>query len=274
MMMGRFSTLAAQIDNPVTFSLLGFFVTVQLLAMHYDCRAWFVVMPNSRAVNQSLMRDFERILESLETNKSTYGTIEPDKNLVFIGVMTAQRHLDNRALMIHSTWGKRVPGKMHFFSGADSTTQYDLPLIALEGVDDSYPPQKKNWMMIKFLHDNYVDKFDWFIRADDDMYIKTDRLEKFLRSLNASEPLFVGQAGQGNAKDFGLLGFDYSDNFCMGGVGVIMSRTALKTLGQNVGVCLNNLQTIHDDVEIGRCLKRLANISCTWNYEVSCLAKC
>lgn len=29
----------------------------------------------------------------------------------------------------------------------------DIPIVALPGVDDSYPPQKKSFMLVKYLHD-------------------------------------------------------------------------------------------------------------------------
>jgi len=38
------------------------------------------------------------------------------------------------------------------------------------------------------------------MRADDDVYIKTDKLERFLRRLNSSKPVFLGQTGLGNAE--------------------------------------------------------------------------
>ena len=36
------------------------------------------------------------------------------------------------------------------------------------------------------------------MRADDDIYIKGERLAKQLRRLNSSEPIYLGQTGQGN----------------------------------------------------------------------------
>ena len=38
------------------------------------------------------------------------------------------------------------------------------------------------------------------MRADDDAYVKTEQLEKFLRTLNSSQPIFLGQTGLGNAE--------------------------------------------------------------------------
>jgi chondroitin sulfate synthase len=56
----------------------------------------------------------------------------------------------------------------------------------LNGVDDSYPPQRKSLLMLKYMHDHYIENFEWFMRADDDVFIKGDKIEKFLRSINSS----------------------------------------------------------------------------------------
>jgi len=53
---------------------------------------------------------------------------------------------------------------------------------------------------------------------------------------------------------------------------MIMSRETLKRIAPYIEDCLVNLYTAHEDVEIGRCVRKFAGVSCTWNYEVSCLA--
>lgn len=122
--------------------------------------------------------------------------------------------------------------------------------------------------MLKFMHDNYLNRFEWFMRVDDDVYIKPERIEPFLRSLNSSVPQFIGQAGLGNKDEFGLLSLDYDENFCMGGPGIVMSRETLRLIVPHISYCLKNLYSTHEDVEIGRCVKKFANISCTWSYEM------
>lgn len=47
-----------------------------------------------------------------------------------------------------------------------------------------------------------------------------------------------------------------------------MSKATLKILNKNVQYCLKHLYSTHEDVEVGRCVKRFAGISCTWNYEM------
>lgn len=122
--------------------------------------------------------------------------------------------------------------------------------------------------MLKYMHDHYLDKYEWFMRADDDVYIKGDKLENFLRSLNSSEPLFLGQTGLGTTEEMGKLALEPGENFCMGGPGVIMSREVLRRMVPHIGECLREMYTTHEDVEVGRCVRRFAGVQCVWSYEV------
>lgn len=55
----------------------------------------------------------------------------------------------------------------------------------------------------------------------------------------------------------------------MGGPGIVLSRETLRLMGPNVQYCLKNLMSTHEDVELGRCIRKFAGISCAWSYEVS-----
>lgn len=113
-------------------------------------------------------------------------------NLVLVGVMTAKNFLHERTQAVYDTWGKTVPGRIAFFSSEGSPAE-GMPVIGLPGVDDRYPPQKKSFMMLHYMYEHYIDKFEWFIRADDDVYVRTDKLELFLRSIDSSKPQFIGE---------------------------------------------------------------------------------
>ncbi|GAV07635.1 hypothetical protein RvY_17450 [Ramazzottius varieornatus] len=195
------------------------------------------------------------------------------RRLLFVGVMTAQKYLDNRAASVYHTWGQKLPpetAQIAFFSSAGSVCHTDpnLPLVALPGVDDSYPPQKKSFLMLKYMNDHFIDDFEWFMRADDDVFVRGDRLEEFLRSLNSSKPLFIGQAGMGNKEEFGMLSLSPGENFCMGGPGIIISREVLRRMAPHMKYCLKHLLSTHEDVEVGRCIGKFAGVPCAWSYEM------
>lgn len=205
------------------------------------------------------------------TKRATDDSRGPPESLLFVGVMTANRYLATRATAVYGTWARRVPGRVMFYSSETSVQPPgtdDLPLVRLPTVDDSYPPQKKSFLMLQHMWDNYGDAYEWFMRADDDVYVRPDRLAALLRSVDSRKPVFIGQAGRGNQEEFGLLSLEYDENFCMGGPGVIMSRETLSRVVPHIKHCLKNLFTTHEDVELGRCVQKYAGVSCTWSYEV------
>lgn len=193
-----------------------------------------------------------------------------DRKFILIGVMTAKKYVGTRCLAAHRSWATNVPGKVLFFTseGTELPEHPEVPIIALPGVDDSYPPQKKSFLMLKYMHDRYGDQYEWFMRADDDVFVKGDKMAKFLLSVNSSKPQFMGQAGLGTKEEFGLLSLSEKDNFCMGGPGIVMSRATLKSMAPHISYCLKNLYTTHEDVEVGRCVKKFAGASCTWAFEM------
>ncbi|PIK39716.1 putative chondroitin sulfate synthase 1 [Apostichopus japonicus] len=206
-------------------------------------------------------------------SKSTVASV-PSKNLIFVGVMTAAKFLPTRAVAVNRTWAQTIPGQVTFFSSglSEVPAEWNLPLVSLQGVDDAYPPQKKSFMMLKYMHDNFIDKYEWFMRADDDVYIKGYKLEPFLRSLNGTKRLYVGQVGLGKTEEKGLLHLKHGENYCMGGPGMIFSRETLKSIAPHISYCLKNLWSVHEDVEVGRCVRKFAEVDCTWSYEVRTMA--
>lgn len=245
--------------------ILGFLIlSYRLIVFNQQQQVIWTSMPALRTSPKTPARNMPWLKVDERINSST-------SNLVFVGVMTAQKYLDTRAKAVYETWGKELPGKIVFFSSESSTVPEncpDLPLVPLPRVDDTYPPQKKSFMMLQYMWSNFGDRFEWFLRADDDVYVRTDRLETLLRSVDSRRAMYIGQAGRGNSEEFGLLSLEYDENFCMGGPGVVLSRETLRRIVPHIKYCLRHLYTTHEDVELGRCVKKYAGIPCTWSYEV------
>lgn len=207
----------------------------------------------------------------LDPTKWSPDSWEDGNKLLLVGVMTAKKYLNSRAIAAYDTWARTIPGRVIFFSsdGSSLPERPDIPIVALPGVADTYPPQKKSFLMFKYMHDKFLDKFEWFMRADDDVYVKGERMASFLHSINSSQSFFIGQAGLGNKEEFGQLWLDQDMNFCMGGPGMVLSRTTLEKMAPHVSYCLKNLYTTHEDVEVGRCVRKYAETPCTWAFEVT-----
>ena len=187
---------------------------------------------------------------------------------LFIGVVTAQKLLSTRAKAVNKTWGAFAP-KLMFFSSQEREGTHGLPVVSLPGVDDTYPPQKKVYRMLKYMHDNYINDYNWFMRADDDVYVRVEKLINFLGQLDPNKELYIGQGGTGKPQDLERIKLRPNEHYCMGGPGVIFSRALLVRLAPYLEDCLlNEVVSWNEDLEVGRCISRRLGIQCTWNYEV------
>ena len=188
---------------------------------------------------------------------------------VFVGVMTARSYLLTRACSVWRTWGAEViqfGGDIKFFVGqADQEDQLvsalescpGLPVVVLDNVqDNAYPPQHKSFSMLAWMWDHFGNKSVWFMRADDDVYIKIEELLEFLRPINSSEPQYLGQAGRGRGLEKGQLDLAWNENFCMGGPSMVFSWVTLSLMRPNIDACYESMLSTHEDVEVGRCVTR------------------
>ena len=187
---------------------------------------------------------------------------------LYVGVVTAKKYLRTRAAAINNTWGQAMTKINFFCPGAGSQEAKGLPVVSMPGVDDSYPPQKKSFYMLKYMHDELINDFDWFLRADDDLYLRPEKLLSFLRTLDAQQNIYMGQPGIGFARDRERLKLMDGEVYCMGGTGVFYTRGALKKLRPYLDECLQQVMSYHEDVEVGRCVSRKAGLQCTWSYEM------
>ncbi len=188
---------------------------------------------------------------------------------LIIGVMTADRYISTRVKTIRETWANTLDSvKIIFFCGDQGNASMDFDFIRLPGVDDTYPPQNKSFYMLKYIFEHYINEFHWFVRADDDAYIRSDRLSELLRRFDSSEDLMFGQAGVGKLHEKGKLGLEDSDNFCIGGVGVVMSQSVVRKVAPYLLTCLNQTVSLHEDSELGRCIRRHVGVMCPWGQEV------
>ena len=160
------------------------------------------------------------------------------RKLLFVGVVTAVKYLETRATGIYNTWGSEV-SDLYFFASQPDDKNLGLPIITLPGINDTqYPPQRKVYHMLKYMHDHYIDEFDFFMRSDDDVYVKTDQLLELLQSINPAQDIYMGCPGFGRPDDRDRIKLQENEHYCMGGPGVIFSRSALRKLAPHLDSCL------------------------------------
>ena len=164
------------------------------------------------------------------------------RKMIFVGVLTQQEYLHTRAKHLYDTWGKEID-KLIFFVGEDCNISSDLaylPVIKLSGIPDRvYPPLKKMFAVMKYMYDNYLNQFNWFIRADDDVYVRPKKLKELLSQMHSYDKIYLGRAGTGRKDDLKRLLLLSHEKYCMGGPGIILSVAAMSEVGPHLHHCLN-----------------------------------
>ena len=222
----------------------------------------------------------ERLVNSFFSYFSKKSKVIKRKKIL-IAVVTTEKYLLTRARAIKETWAKDLGphNKLYFFVGEDCDTKSHpklrtLPIIKVTGVRDNvYPPQEKVFSVLSYVHQRFGEEFKWFVRADDDVYIRVRELESTLDSLDWMEKMYIGHPGYGKNEDRRRLKLLAHENYCMGGPGVVFSSTALAALSVHLKRCLKAVESYNskwgkdigwynEDVELGRCISRTVGINC------------
>lgn len=146
------------------------------------------------------------------------------------------------------------------------------------GVPASSSRVNTTFAMIRYLHDNYHDSFQWFLLSNDNIYIRGEKLQSLLRSMDSNERVFLGRGVTGRESEATTLELLPGERYCMGGPGMVLSSAALQALSPQLEFCLGAVEqhnrmgkvpwTYHD-VELGRCVSRTLNVQCSGSSEVS-----
>ena len=119
--------------------------------------------------------------------------------------------------------------------------------------------------------------YQWFVRADDDVYIRVGRLDP-------NEKIYLGQSGVRKKQDIQRLQLRSHEHYCMGGPGVVLSRATLNAVAPYLDRCLEVVEAhnrirkgvaggvwFNEDLELGRCISRSVSIQCSNSEEVRIL---
>uniref|UniRef100_A0A146LDU9 Glycoprotein-N-acetylgalactosamine 3-beta-galactosyltransferase 1 n=2 Tax=Lygus hesperus TaxID=30085 RepID=A0A146LDU9_LYGHE len=169
-----------------------------------------------------------------------------DKVRVLCWVMTSPKNHDKKAAHVKATWGKRCNILLFMSSEYDER----LPTVALpvdEGRDNLWDKTKEAF---KHVYNNYYDKADWFMKADDDTYVIVENLRYMLNDFNTSEPAYFGCRFKPYIKQ----------GYMSGGAGYVLSKEALRRFVEEAlpdpKKCRSDPRGA-EDVEMGKCMENV-----------------
>lgn len=90
-------------------------------------------------------------------------------------------------------WIKRLFSELN----RNQPTQACFYIVKLKHVENDYPPQKKSFYAMKYLHAFYRQRTQWLLRLDDNAYVHVGELVHWLKSIDHRRTLYLGQCGLG-----------------------------------------------------------------------------
>lgn len=195
---------------------------------------------------------------------------------LFIGVMTSQEHINTFATAFNRTTAHLV-NKIKFFIYADSVkTNYKLKNIV--GFTDTRE-SRRPFHVVKYIADNYLDEYDYFLLVPDTVYVDARKLVKLLYHMSITFDLYMGGARIGldpapggsasvDGQSNGEPGNQEEEapgasdrNYCSLEAGILLSSSVIRKMRNNLERCVRIGSTGDHSVNIGRCVKYASRVA-------------
>ena len=154
---------------------------------------------------------------------------------------------------IRETWGPKCDG----FMAASTVTEREVNAVNIphegeEAYENMWQKVRSVW---SYVHDHYIDEYEWFYIGGDDLYVIVENLRHYLDSPEIatagggdnSAPLYLGRR-------FKRGGVEESGVFNSGGAGYVLNRAALKLLVGQLPTCHVHTRSFSEDALVAECL--------------------
>ncbi|EDV91747.1 GH24548 [Drosophila grimshawi] len=244
------------------------------------------------------MRNYCKIVVKNVMRPRYYSSELGIREKIFIGVMTSQENINSYATAFNRTTAHLV-NKIKFFINADSVkTNYQLKNIV--GFTDTRE-SRRPFYVIKYIADNYLDDYDYFLLVPDNVYVDARKLNALLYHMSITFDLYMGSpraeskkdnenvdnadnaanhndndndnaanesnddnsdgAGAGSASERGG-GRGLTDrNYCALEAGILLSSSVIRKMRNNLDRCVRIGITNDHSVNIGRCVKYASRVA-------------
>lgn len=187
---------------------------------------------------------------------------------LFVGVMTSQQHIDTLATSFNRTVAHLV-NKIKFFINADNVIKSNFVLKNIVGFTDTRE-NLRPFHILKYIADNYLNDFDYFLLITDQNYMDARRLMEKLYHISISFDVYMGRPIEPNElhsdDQISLSDRDYCDL----NSGIILSSSVIRKIRTNLDWCVRNAVTSFHSLNIGKCVKYSSKIAgCQQSFQVN-----
>lgn len=223
-------------------------------------------------VLQTYKEDFRKLLRELEPQRwlrDEMAAVEKlsdevkMKDPVYYAIIMTDRHSSDQVDVLRETWARDVPDKdIGFFLPPEEGVEREIdeedvhygeigaesgPLVELPS------SHLTEFHTLRYICKHKLNETKWFFVANEDVYIKTRSLERYLQP-------YEGMAGMG------YLGKpvrrDPIGRLCMPGPGTVLSYSLLAALCPKIDKCFSMEGSFESECAIGECVNKNLGLQC------------
>ncbi|XP_003699976.1 chondroitin polymerizing factor [Megachile rotundata] len=177
-----------------------------------------------------------------------YSTELGIREKLFIGVITSQQYLHSRDTAINKTVA-HIVDKIRYFISIPEGTKPNVSLPGIVGFTDTRSILKPFHTM-KYIIDNYLENYDYYLLIKDTSYINVKQLQNFVSKISVSQNVHVGVPSD-------------IPTYCSLDSGILLSNSLIQELKSNLDWCVKNSYSDSDDVNFGRCIVHSTSTPCS-----------
>lgn len=222
-------------------------------------------------IRQSALIKVTTTMEKSELQKNSREETKFHETL-YIGVMTSKILPNTKS--VHSTWGQATKNIEYFVTDGQNINHltHHLPVVNLTSIasDKINPLLFELYSVLLYMYHTCIDKFNWFMIANDHLYVRVPKLIKLLTKLDPTADIYLGSPSRTpQNKDLFFRAHRQQGWFCKYSTGIILSRELLRKLVPHLKQCLKDAKLGGSpDVLLGVCIKRNIRIQCSSSLEV------
>ncbi|VUZ51002.1 unnamed protein product [Hymenolepis diminuta] len=163
------------------------------------------------------------------------------KEKIFLQLIWPRRNKMTKAIPVKTTWARRFDGYLFISSENDK----DLPAIRAVESESRDNLWEKTRQGLIHAYQAEIDKYDYFMKADDDTFVIVENLRYLLAGKNPNEPFLMGR----RFKTF------IKQGYTSGGAGYVLSRAGLRLIAEGMIREISGCRKHYgpEDVNLGKC---------------------
>ncbi|KAM3174319.1 hypothetical protein ACTXT7_010792 [Hymenolepis weldensis] len=164
---------------------------------------------------------------------------------VYALILTMPTSKLTRAVHVKATWARRFNGYV-FISSEDDPSLPSIRAVETESREILWEKTRKAFIYAK---KNFLNDYDFFMKADDDSYVIVENLRFILSKMDPNVPFIMGRRFKKYIKQ----------GYLSGGAGYVVSRAALKMIAEGMEKEVPDCQKRGgaEDVNLGACAERV-----------------